>query len=1238
MHVADITAPVISVTNASITLEAGTAFTEADALTGVSATDNVDGNVNVSADITAVQNTVPGDYTVTYTAVDSSNNEANATATVHVVDTTMPSITVSNTDITIEAGTSFADSDALTGVSATDIVDGNLTVNVDISAVQNTVPGDYTVTYTATDSANNQATATATVHVVDTTPPSITVTNSTINVETGTAFTETDALVGVSATDIVSGTVVVSADISAVNTAANGDYTVTYSATDDANNTATATATVHVGSLVLTANSDNVQPADLSMQTLHVTANDYVPNGSTITNVYLKVWDPQVGGYVYIPSFSQEQGNWTVIGSDVEFTPNSTFGGGVVSIEYQIVDDSNNTSESWITIEYPEVLKANNDTNSTPTTLDPYSVDVLANDIFSEITNVSIGLMAYDSNGQPIAVSTLQAGEGEWSVVNGMVIFTPNADFGGGTVSVNYVIEENGMRSMAWASIDYPVFVRAEYDRIDMNDTTLSVTYNVMQNDVNSSAAEVYLLTYDSNGSMQQVKSFSGYNGEWMVESNQSITFIPGIDFSGGMVHVDYVLTDGTYTSQAGLDIQYPTYLQANYDRVESVTDLVPVNIDVLNNDTLPGDYSSVTLLVQGPWDDQLQQVTYTTRYEDNSGVWQVESNQTITFTPSSTFGGGSVWWSYKIMDGNGHESEAGIEVVYPLFVSAQYDEYSVSQIESSVTYDVLGNDGIGDGLTASVLFVDFNNGGSYTTTLTDWSGEWTVGGNEQVVFTPNADFGGGDVHVEYVITDNNGHYSQAGFTIHFPVGPTPVCSVTQLTTLTEVYDALTGGLSFTLENGYRGFNAEIDQDAYVIDPNLYTTSTALNGLNPMYMVRYEERTWMTQSNDTFVSVEMSATEVGLDSTNYAWYYNEDQNGNDRGYKYLVSESDGGSYSVETDGSNTLSIGGTPVFSFKIVRDISTSEIDTVLTNAGVLLTLDSNDTAQMHLSKELMSSYNWWGAADTNTYTDLGAFITAKSYDSSATYFDWGRAVFYGPSGAKTVLFAAGSSGTNGTLVEVNTQDNAILTSNAGTWEIRTVTDDQGQSYEILDVDIILCGYNDRIFKHDAGNSTVIEGEIDTEANIISAELSFSASLKDKLQQFFITNESLNIDPQSPVNPEITDVMLDGKIFYTAEQDINTGMTYYKRLTANVGVQQIVKENYTVNDNTGEVVSSLSKTLDYMIDKGRIRIYGAGDVQIGLNEIDSTSGDWNVTIYTRDGIYNELWMSTEPAGFPTQP
>ncbi len=164
-------------------------------------------------------------------------------------DTTAPVITVLGSNpATVVQNTTYADA----GATAVDAVDGIVSVTSS-GSVDTTVIDSYTITYTATDAAGNTATATRTVNVIatpDTTAPVITVTGS--NPVTITQF-DTYADAGATATDNVDGTVTVTTT-SDVNTSQPGSYTVTYSATDGAGNTATETRTVTVNAFSVTHN------------------------------------------------------------------------------------------------------------------------------------------------------------------------------------------------------------------------------------------------------------------------------------------------------------------------------------------------------------------------------------------------------------------------------------------------------------------------------------------------------------------------------------------------------------------------------------------------------------------------------------------------------------------------------------------------------------------------------------------------------------------------------------------------------------------------------------------------------------------------------------------------------------------------------------------------------------------------------------------------------------------------
>ena len=203
------------------TVELGSTYTDAGATADGGETVTTSGSVDV--------NTV-GTYTISYSATDAAGNEGTATRTVTVVDTTAPVITVTGDNpATVELGSTYTDAGAT--------ADGGETVTTSGSVDVNTV-GTYTISYSATDAAGNEGTATRTVTVVDTTAPVVTVTgDNPATVELGSTYTDAGATADGGETVTTSGSV----DVNTV-----GTYTISYSATDAAGNEGTATRTVTV--------------------------------------------------------------------------------------------------------------------------------------------------------------------------------------------------------------------------------------------------------------------------------------------------------------------------------------------------------------------------------------------------------------------------------------------------------------------------------------------------------------------------------------------------------------------------------------------------------------------------------------------------------------------------------------------------------------------------------------------------------------------------------------------------------------------------------------------------------------------------------------------------------------------------------------------------------------------------------------------------------------------------------
>ncbi|MDQ6997900.1 MAG: DUF5011 domain-containing protein [Mariprofundus sp.] len=243
--ITDGTAPVITLLGGNTTVPQGGMFVDP----GFTAIDNFDGNITAnvtrSGQVINTATAIGSVFTLYYNVSDAAGNVAiQKTRTVTITDSTPPVITLTGGNITIPQGGIFTEP----GYSATDNIDGNITVSVVVTggpvnsaAAVGTV---FTLSYNTSDVAGNAAVQQIrTVSITDSTPPIITLLGITpIPVALGSVYTDAGSTVAdnvdVGLTATVTG---------AVNTAIIGAYTLSYNATDAAGNVATTvTRTVNV--------------------------------------------------------------------------------------------------------------------------------------------------------------------------------------------------------------------------------------------------------------------------------------------------------------------------------------------------------------------------------------------------------------------------------------------------------------------------------------------------------------------------------------------------------------------------------------------------------------------------------------------------------------------------------------------------------------------------------------------------------------------------------------------------------------------------------------------------------------------------------------------------------------------------------------------------------------------------------------------------------------------------------
>lgn len=174
-----------------------------------------------------------------------------------VEDTDVPVITLQGgNSIELNIGDAYEE----LGATATDNIDGDLSDAIEITGEVNTEKsGQYLITYSVTDKAGNNTTATRTIQVLesdeDTTAPVITLLgDASIELHIGDFYEE----LGATAADNIEGNITEAIEVSGkVNTAKSGKYIITYSVADISGNTASTSREVNVIDKVLT---DDITP------------------------------------------------------------------------------------------------------------------------------------------------------------------------------------------------------------------------------------------------------------------------------------------------------------------------------------------------------------------------------------------------------------------------------------------------------------------------------------------------------------------------------------------------------------------------------------------------------------------------------------------------------------------------------------------------------------------------------------------------------------------------------------------------------------------------------------------------------------------------------------------------------------------------------------------------------------------------------------------------------------------
>ena len=208
------------------------------------ASDIVEGGVEVNCTPSSGSTFALGTTTVECSATDAAGNEATSSFTVTVRDTTPPSITAHGNEVAEATGPSGAAVN-YTSPTASDIVDGSVAVVCTPASGSTFALGTTTVNCSATDAAGNEATSSFSVTVQDTTAPSISA-HADVNAIATSASGAVVTYTLPTASDLVDGSVAVTCLPASGSTFAIGSTTVNCSATDSHGNTGTSSFNVVV--------------------------------------------------------------------------------------------------------------------------------------------------------------------------------------------------------------------------------------------------------------------------------------------------------------------------------------------------------------------------------------------------------------------------------------------------------------------------------------------------------------------------------------------------------------------------------------------------------------------------------------------------------------------------------------------------------------------------------------------------------------------------------------------------------------------------------------------------------------------------------------------------------------------------------------------------------------------------------------------------------------------------------
>ncbi|NDV19034.1 tandem-95 repeat protein [Pseudodesulfovibrio sp. JC047] len=398
----------------------------------------------------------------------------------------------------------------------------------------------------------------------------------------------------------------------------------------------------------------------------------------------------------------------------------------------------------------------------------PVTLDVLDND--TDVDGDSLTIVSAEDSANSVTAPVAANGTVEIVTVNGeqQLQYTPDANSNGEDTITYSVSDGNGGFDTTTVTVSVGAVNDAPDAVADVVETLedTPVTLDVLDNDTDVDGDSLTIVSAeDSANSVTAPVAANGTVEIVTVNGEQQLQYTPDANFNGEDT-ITYSVSDGN----GGFDTTTVTVtVGAVNDAPDAVADVVetledtPVTLDVLDNDTdIDGDSLTIVSV-----EDTANGVTVPTAANGTVEIVTVNGEQQLQYTPDANFNGEDTI-TYSVSDGNGGFDTTTVTVTVGAVNDAPDAVADVVETleDTPVTLDVLDNDTDIDGDSLTIVSVEDTANGVTVPTAANGTVEIvTVNGEQQLQYTPDANFNGEDT-ITYSVSDGNGGFDTTTVTV----------------------------------------------------------------------------------------------------------------------------------------------------------------------------------------------------------------------------------------------------------------------------------------------------------------------------------------------------------------------------------------------------------------------------------------------------------------------------------------